>query len=232
VTDLREVVGVAEPFLFAFGDLTSSDRLSDRAIDQLRTSIITLRLEPGTVLDETVLCRRLNCGRTPFREAIQRLTEERLVTILPRRAAAVSPITVTDLQQIYEARANVEPTLARLAAMRATPAQLGELEQTVTPLLAEFEGRNVVEIVRHDFLFHYLLARAADNQYLSDCARRILGPAMRLTFLAHKHGQPSKQTHEEHLAILRTLGTRDPEAAGQAMRHHIAMAKERTLHRL
>ncbi len=222
----------SEPFSYTFADGPAADRLSDRAADLLRTLIITLQLEPGTVLDEGVLGERLGCGRTPLREAIQRLTEERLVTVLPRRAAAVSPITVTDLQQIYEARALIEPALARLAAIRATAAQLADLRDNVSRLAVESEESSTLSVVHSDFVFHHLIARAADNQYLADAHRRILGPAMRLTFLAHKHGQPGRNTREEHEAILQTLLARDPDAADAAMRHHLAMAKERILNRL
>lgn len=228
--DLRE--GVSEPLIFTFDSTTSADRLSDRATDHLRTLIITLQLEPGAVLDEALLSQRLGCGRTPFREAIQRLTTERLVVVLPRRAVAVTPISVTDLQQIYEARTYFETAAARLAASRATTAQLTELRENVGSSVSESGDRSALQIVRSDFVFHYLLARAADNQYLCDSIGRILGPAMRLTFLAHKHGQPSKETHEEHSAILGGLVARDAEAAEREMRRHIAMAKERTLSRL
>lgn len=225
-------VGTEALPVFAFEEATDADRLSDRATDRLRSLIITLHLEPGGVLDEAALAQRLNCGRTPVREAIQRLADERLVTILPRRAAAVSPITVTDLQQIYEARLTLEPEVARLAALRATTAQLAELERNVSTLLDGSGAQSTVGVVHADFAFHHGVARAAENRYLCDSVCRILGAAMRLTFLAHKHGQPSQETHAEHSLILRGLTGRDGSAAEQEMRRHITRAKERSLHRL
>lgn len=224
--------GQVDQFIFAFDETSHADRLSDRATDQLRTKIVTLALEPGAVLDEVVLSQQLDCGRTPLREAISRLAEERLVVVLPRRAAAVAPITVTDLQQIYEARLCVETTVARLAALRITATQLAGLERNVQAESVEQETSGALQVVWSDFMFHYLLARAANNQYLCDSVRRILGPAMRLTFLAHQHGQPVKETYEEHSAILRALASRDGALAEQEMRRHITMAKERTLRRL
>lgn len=225
-------LGAAPSIMFTFDDVIGPDRLSDRATDQLRTLIITLQLPPGALLDEAVLSQHLNCGRTPIREAIQRLTQERLVTILPRRAAAVSAVSVTDLQQLYEARSYLEPAIAGLAAKRATPAQLQQIEASLMSPDSDGPEHTALDIVRADFAYHYLLARAADNDYFADCIRRILGPAMRLTFLAHKHGQPSQNSREEHTSILRAVAARDSDAADNAMRHHINMAKERTLHRL
>lgn len=227
--------GSTPSFLFSFdGDdaTPGPDRLSDRATDHLRTLIITLQVAPGSVIDEASLSQRLACGRTPLREALHRLAEERLVVILPRRAAAVAPITVTDLQQIFEVRLDLEGIAARLAARRASPAHLADLDQTVQALVPASGEVTALITVQYDFLFHAALARAADNQYLGDCVRRILGPAMRLTYLAYKHGQPRRETFDEHTGILRALTNHDAEAAEAAMRHHIARAKDRTLARL
>lgn len=118
---------ISEPALFTFrlAGPPTVERLSDRAVDRLRTLIITLELEPGSLIDESSLSQRLDCGRTPLREAIQRLAEETLLVILPHRSVAVAPITLTDLQQIYEARTTLECAAVRFAAQRITPAQRG-----------------------------------------------------------------------------------------------------------
>jgi DNA-binding GntR family transcriptional regulator len=226
-------VEAASAVLFPLTDESgvSADRLSDRAADQLRAMIITLRLEPGAVLDEAILSQRLGCGRTPLREALQRLTDERLVVVLPRRAAAVSPITVNDLREIYEARIPIECLSARLSAVRAPPGQVSQLEESVEAI-AGAETHTAEETVRSDWAFHYALARASGNQYLSDCIRRILGPAMRLTYFTYHQGQASNARYVEHQAILRAVKTRDPDAADAEMRRHIAMAKDRMLSRL
>lgn len=220
------------PVVFTFDDDLSPDRLSDRATNQLRTLIMTLQLQPGTVLDEVALSQRFGCGRTPLREAIQRLTSERLVVILPRRAVAVTPITVTDLQQIHEARLYFEGAAARLAALRASADQIQTLQQHVDSLEFDTTKQNALQIVRSDFVFHHLVAQAADNQYVCDTISRILGPAMRLTYLAHKHGQSSRETKEEHAAIFQAIATRDADAADREMRGHLLRAKDRTLRRL
>ena len=223
---------VCTAFTFPDDQATSADRQSDRATDHLRGLIVTLELEPGAVVDEGAISERLGCGRTPLREALHRLAEERLVVILPRRAVAIAQITVTDLQHIYEARITLESAAARLATTRITPSVLSQLERATTSLADGPPEVNPIELVRTDFVFHRILGKASGNAYLYDCIRRILGPAMRLTFLAYKHGQSSRNSYDEHLAIVRALSQRDPDAAEQAARFHIQMAKDRTLGRL
>lgn len=219
-------------FTFPDDQATSADRQSDRAADHLRGLIITLELEPGAVVDEGAISERIGCGRTPLREALHRLAEERLVVILPRRAVAIAQITVTDLQHIYETRITLESAAARLAATRIAPAALAELESATTSIADRPPEMDPVELVRSDFVFHRILGKATGNVYLYDCIRRILGPAMRLTFLAFKHGQSGRNSYDEHLGIVRSLSQRDPDAAEQAARFHIQMAKDRTLSRL
>ena len=223
---------VSTAFTFPDDQATSGDRQSDRATDHLRGLIISLELEPGSVIDEAAISERLGCGRTPLREALHRLAEERLVVILPRRAVAIAQITVTDLQHIYEARLTLESAAARLASVRITPAVLNELERATISLADGPAELNPIELVRTDFVFHRILGKASGNAYLYDCIRRILGPAMRLTYLAYNHGQPSRNSYDEHLAIVQALTQRDPDAAEQAVRFHVQMAKDRTLGRL
>jgi DNA-binding GntR family transcriptional regulator len=226
-------IATQTPTLFSFADdqASGADRLSDRATDRLRSMIITLQFEPGAVLDEGALARRLGYGRTPVREAVQRLTDERLVVVLPRRAAAVAPITVYDLRQIYEARVPLECLSARLSAQRATPVHIAQLEDGVGAI-ADAARSSAEETAQSDWAFHLALARASGNQYLGDSIRRILGPAMRLTYFTYSVGQPSQARYDEHLAILDAVKARDPDAADAAMGRHIAMARDRMVSRL
>ena len=94
--------------------------LSEQAYEQLRQRIVTLVLPPNAVVDEAQLQRELGLGRTPIREALKRLELERLITIIPRRGIFVTPINLTDLQQLYEVRVNLECLAAELAAQRGT----------------------------------------------------------------------------------------------------------------
>ena len=70
--------------------------------------IVSLELPPGSVIDEAGLQEELDLGRTPIREALKRLSLEKLVVIIPRRGMFVSDIGITDLQQLYEVRVVLE----------------------------------------------------------------------------------------------------------------------------
>src|SRR5580698_10214503 len=103
--------------------LLHAETLTDKAYRALEEEIVTLRIAPGTVVSEAILSRRLGVGRTPVREALQRLAREWLVVILPRRGIVVSEIDPVRQLRLLEARREIERFLARSAARRATDTQ-------------------------------------------------------------------------------------------------------------
>src|ERR1051325_4986085 len=98
---------------------------TDRAYRELEEMIVTLQLSPGTILSEQALAQRLKIGRTPIREALQRLARDGLVVIMPRRGIMVSEINLRLQLRLLEVRRELERLMARLAAERATPEERG-----------------------------------------------------------------------------------------------------------
>src|SRR5271168_1749711 len=110
-------------------DLLQADTLTDKAYRALEEEIVTLRIPPGTVVSEAILSRRLGVGRTPVREALQRLAREWLVVILPRRGIVVSEIDPVRQLRVLEVRREIERFLCRSAARRATPVQRVQFQE-------------------------------------------------------------------------------------------------------
>src|SRR3546814_801032 len=98
--------------------------LTEQAYTALEEMIITLQLAPGSAVSEAGLSELLGIGRTPIREALQRLARERLITILPQRGVLVSEINVGTQLRLLEVRRELERLIARCAARRATDAEL------------------------------------------------------------------------------------------------------------
>lgn len=221
------MLGVAPPPTGSLFDRTN--RVSDRVCEQLRQLIISLELAPGTLIVESQLMERLECGRTPLREALQRLHEESLIVALPRRAISVAEITVAGLQQLYEARWHLEPELGRLAAQRSSHEQLERLQsllagpQPAPPMVTPFA------VTEWDMAFHRTLAGASGNRYLAAAFERIQGPAQRLLVLAYSRGSFLPPTIEEHRAIFEALVAGDSDTVATELHEHIRKAKDRIL---
>src|SRR5437763_16258962 len=99
----------------------AAESLTEKAYRLIEELIVTLQIAPGTVVSEALLSERLGIGRTPIREALQRLARERLVVVLPRRGIMVSEINVRTQLRLLEVRRELERLIARSAARRATP---------------------------------------------------------------------------------------------------------------
>jgi DNA-binding GntR family transcriptional regulator len=197
--------------------------LADQAYRTLLEDIVTNRLEPGAVLVEEELQRRLGLGRTPIREALQRLAYEDLVDVLPRRGTLVSQINITDLSEIYEVRSRLEGLAARLAAERFGN---GELPAEVAANLAAIPGTtDFLALTAIDRHLHKTVHRLAHNSYLLDNLDWYLNLSIRLVLAAARRlpappveemAETMADFHDLFAAIVAHDGAR---AEGIASRH-------------
>jgi len=151
-----------------------------RAYELIKDKIITIAMQPGSVINEATLMAETGLGRTPIREALKRLEAARLVTVSPRRGMFVTTINISDLGQIQEIRSVLDPLCVRLAIQRATAAEKAELRNLVNQAQAASVNGDVTALMDLDCRFHHLLAKAthndlliAENEMLYDLAGRI-----------------------------------------------------------
>jgi DNA-binding GntR family transcriptional regulator len=196
-------------------------RLSDKAYHLIRQKIITLELPPLSPIDEQALMEELRLGRTPIREALQRLATEDLILLAPRRGMFVADISITDLQKVFELRMTLEGFCAHLAAERASAEQLQAMRQVVRDLDAvpddDYRGLMVI-----DERFHELLYEAADNEFLADVLLRLHALSFRIWHLVLERIGSVRGALEQHIAITEAIEARDPKQAERLVRKHVA----------
>lgn len=195
-------------------------RLSDRAYQLIRHKIITLELPPRSAIDEQALMEDLQLGRTPIREALQRLAAEDLVFFAPRRGIFVADVSLTDLQKIFELRMILEGFCARLAAQRVTEDQLAEMRSLIQELaqLPDGDRRNLMAI---DERFHELLYQAADNEFLAQALRRLHALSFRIWHLVLDRLGSVRGAMEQHIEIVQALQVGDEEQAESLLQRHV-----------
>jgi DNA-binding GntR family transcriptional regulator len=178
-------------------------------------------LSPGARLRETELAERLGISRTPVREAIRQLEADGLVTHAPRQGAVVRSLDYAEVMELYEMRAVLEGTAARMAARAASELELGELEALNAELAAATQAATAYELNRQ---FHLTLLDAAKNRFLVKAMSTlqktmlILGPT---TLAAPERAGCAVA---EHARILTALRARDEQRAEAEMRAHIEAA--------
>jgi DNA-binding GntR family transcriptional regulator len=196
-------------------------RLSEKAYQLIRRKIVTLELPPLAPIDEPALMEHLQLGRTPIREALQRLAADGLVIMAPRRGMFVADISITDLQKIFELRMVLEGFCARLAAERASADQLGKMDEIICQLAGVPDGDNAA-LMDMDERFHLLLYEAADNEFLADGVQRLHALSLRLWYLVLNRLGNVRAAMDQHAGIVDALKARDSAKAEILVKQHIS----------
>jgi len=193
--------------------------LAERAYREIRRRIIELDLAPGDVVREADLQAELGIGRTPIREALQRLAREHFVTVIPRRGMFVSAIDVDELALLYETRSVMEPYAARLACRRGTVADWDEMEAVLA--LTEEPGATPAQLLSLDRRCHEIIWRAAGNRFLTDTLDMLYAQSDRLWHIYLADVNDMDEAVDEHRAIHRALRSRDSQRAAELLDGHV-----------
>lgn len=191
--------------------------LTDEAYAQLEEQIVTMQLRPGSAVSEAMLSERLGIGRTPIREALQRLVREHLVVVLPQRGILVSEIDVKRQLRLLEVRREVERLIVRSAARRATPAEREEFAQLAASMYRAAERNDAKSFVRGDKRFNDLCLAAARNEFAAGAMGLMHGLARRFWYLHYRQAADLPETARLHADTARAIADGDETRAAQAL---------------
>lgn len=193
-----------------------SGSLTDQAYRRIEELIVTLRLQPGEVLSESALSAMLGIGRTPIREAIQRLAGEGLVTVLPRKGLLVSDINPRRQLLLLEVRREIERLLARKAAVRQTAEERAEFLTIAAGMEAGAERQDDISFMRLDSALNRLIARAGHNEYAARAMRSLQGLSRRFWYMHYREAADLPLCARLHAEQARSIALGDPERAAAA----------------
>lgn len=191
--------------------------------------IVTLELPQGAVVSEAYLMERLNCGRTPLREALQRLTREQLIIPAPRRGFSIAGLSVVDLVHLIEALVLVDGLAAPLAAQRITDEQLSKLEAPIVKVETAGSKIELSTVAECDFEFHSAFAQATGNRYLAETIVHLHRLLTRFAYAGWRREGNVETSFAEHRQLLAALKSRDLAEAERQAREHILRARERIM---
>lgn len=195
--------------------------LADQAYLDLRDRLVTLRIRPGSPINDDQIATQLRIGRTPVREALKRLESERLVVSYPRRGTFATEVQITDLGHLTEVRQRLEPLAASCAARRAGT----QHKVALTALLDELgaaDATDVDQLIRLDLRLHRAIYAATQNPYLEDTLVRYDNLATRIWCLFLDR-LPSLAGHVgEHGPLVRAVLAGDEDHAALLATEHVA----------
>lgn len=194
-------------------DCTEKESQSQRAYRIIEEMIVTLALPPGTRLTEKSLSAQLGIGRTPVREALQRLAHEGTIKISPRSGATVSNIDIIDHFNLIEVRREVERLLVKRAARlsdKVTCAQFLDLQSR----FEEAASKNSESLfIPADAEFNALLAKAANNSYATAAIEPLQAATRRFWYLHFRRFHNLEKLALLHAAVAKAIAKGDEAAA-------------------
>ena len=179
--------------------------LRDVVFNTLREGILTGKLRPGERLMEIHLADKLGVSRTPIREAIRMLELEGLVTMIPRRGAEVSRISVQDLRDVLEVRTSLESLAARLACERISSEQKQELRQAADAFVKSTFSGNATVVAQADVRFHDVILAASGNKQLIQLVSNLSERMFRYRLQYVKDTKNHKKLIQEHSLIMNSI---------------------------
>lgn len=148
--------------------MTDSKLNTDEIYELLKYRIIHLEYDPGLVLNELDLAEEFNISRTPVRRVFQLLHSDKLLNIVPRFGAQVTPIDFKSMKHIFEVTRELDPFATRLASERISKAKLNELEEILNRLKNYDIAKDYQNAIDDDERFHQIILSSCGNPWLHD----------------------------------------------------------------
>ena len=195
--------------------MQSKVSLSQQAYDKLEEMLVNLELKPGHIYSEKELTQIMGYGRTPLREALQKMSNIDLVEIIPRMGIKVSEIILYRQLAILEARRPLDELIAKCAARRGTEEQKDQLKMMATQMEKATKEKNVKEYLRLDHMFDELIDEASRNTYLT----RAIDPLhvhCRRFWAQYQRYDDLNKTAVLHEKLMRAVANGDEVKSGKA----------------
>ena len=205
------------------GGRQNSETGREYAYRTLYDGIMTLRYEPGMILNETELGKTLEIGRTPIREAILSLAESKLVTVYPQKYSCVSRINLDAVEEGLFLRYHAECGILKEAVEKANAEDLSAMRANLKEQREALEQNDLDRYMHLDNSFHRLLYLAAGKPWTWSCVMRIVTHHDRLRWLhVHMGAEKLWPGHEEHRQIFDALMTRSSRPMQDFLYSHLS----------
>ncbi|MCP4385302.1 MAG: GntR family transcriptional regulator [Hyphomicrobiales bacterium] len=198
-----------------------SKSLAFQAYRRLEEMIVMLELKPGELLSEGSLCERIGIGRTPVREALKRLADDSLVSVLTRRGIQITQIDVKQQLYLVELRRELEALVCGRAARRRTEDEVAQFRQLEKDMIASAKKSDVVAFLKADRTFSRLASTASRNPYLQRAITPLHSVSRRFWYVNYQKNQEFDATVDLHVDLIRAILAGDEKAAIEASRKHM-----------
>lgn len=192
----------------------AEESLAAKAYRGIEELIVTLQLKPGQVVTENMLLAAVEMGRTPVREALQRLAYEGLVTIIPRKGVIISDIDVRSHLEMLRVRREIERLMARMAAQRRPERRRSRYLNIAAELEAASHANDGARYIKLDKELALLIAVDCSNEFASRAIDSMSGLARRFWYYFYRNTDAAR-TAALHALLARSIADQDADRAAE-----------------
>ncbi|ACN16457.1 transcriptional regulator (GntR family protein) [Desulforapulum autotrophicum HRM2] len=203
--------------------------LKEKVYKILRNDILTGQISGGTHITESMISKRLDVSRTPVREALQRLTQEKLVVPLPRAGYMIEDMSDDDIQDLFSARFDIEVLAVKKAVQYITVDELRSMEENIEKTRTHILSGELQRVTELDLEFHGIIYKASRSKTFYRICKNLGDLTMK-----YRHGLNLvkdlwEEAIENHTAIYLAICAKDEERAIRAITRHGEQAKYQLL---
>jgi len=212
--------------------LFDSKPLSEKIADVLRENIVSGNIQSGQKITENQVAKILNISRPPVREAFRILAGEGLITLIPRKGAFVSELSIREVREIYEMKAMMESFAARLAIPIIDKEEITKLDLILDLMKEKIEENSFEDIQKLNIEFHQKIIEMSKNQKLIRFYKSIILPIRKYQRLGLSAPSSWQISFQEHKNIVEAIKSKNAELAEKLAREHTMRAIQRVIDRL
>jgi GntR family transcriptional regulator, rspAB operon transcriptional repressor len=200
--------------------------LRERVYNQLRTMILSGKIEAGRRLVETTIATELGVSRTPVREALHKLGLESLVRSIPRVGYIVNDMSEYDIEDLFTTRAAIEQLVAGCALEKITPEELDKLENNLGKTDQILKDGLTKKMIGLDSEFHEMICKASRSKRLYQIAQMLREHMLKFRISCLHIPEIAERARDDHYEIFKALQVKDRAKLNQAMVSHMDNTKK------
>ncbi len=213
-------------------DLSATKLMSEQIADILRENIISGNINPGEKVNEYQVAKLLNISRPPIREAFRLLAAEGLITLVPRKGAFVSKLSVQEVKEIYEMKSMMESFAVRLAIPIIDEKEISELDSINNLMEEKIKQNNFKAILKLNIEFHRKMIKMSKNEKLAYFYESIVLPIRKYQRVGLSAPISWEVSLKEHRGITQAIESKNIALAERLTREHTMRARVRVVDRL
>jgi len=206
--------------------------LANQAYTAIKKDILTCKLDPGSTIAQSQLARQYVFSLTPVREALKRLEQEGYVQSIPRFGYLITPITLQDVENLYDLRLVLEQSAVRMAIQRATDEQLAQIQEKASFTYKFKDIGSYLQFLEQNVNFHVSIALVSKNRKLAEILANVLIEMTRIFNLGLDLRDSAEEMRNEHVTLAAALVGRNIQLAEQIVQDQIMFSRQRVIEML